>query len=319
MPVLSIIVPCYNEEAVLLEFHRRLMVAVAPLEFGLEILYVNDGSHDNTATLLRTCCRTPGVRCLNLSRNFGKESALSAGIDHALGEAVLFIDADLQDPPELIPDMVACWQSGFDVVNMQRACRRSDSVTKRLGARAYYALMKRLGGRIRFPEEVSDFRLVGAGPLTALRRLPERSRNLKGLIGWLGFKAVEIPYERVSRESGKTKWGFLGLLDLALESLLSFSKTPIRYFTFAASAAFISTLGLLMLNMVAGTVTPSHLVLAMLGFLAMGLALIGELVGTILIESKSRPHYLIADVLGGGVVTANMGAAKMPVRESVEC
>lgn len=177
-PLLTIVVPCFQEEETIPEFHQRITRVVKRLPVSCEILYVDDGSNDRTADILRHYQDGSSVRCLSLSRNFGKEAALSAGIDHARGSALIFIDVDLQDPPELIAAMVDYWQRGYDVVNMQRNLRIGDSWFKRMSARAYYWVMQRLVEKVDMPADVSDFRLIGPAPLAALRALDERSRML---------------------------------------------------------------------------------------------------------------------------------------------
>lgn len=186
-PLLTIVVPCFEEEETIPEFHQRITRVVKRLSVSCEILYVDDGSKDRTADILRHYQDGSSVRYLSLSRNFGKEAALSAGIDHARGSALIFIDVDLQDPPELIAAMVDYWQRGYDVVNMQRNLRIGDSWFKRMSARAYYWVMHRLVEKVDMPTDVSDFRLIGPAPLAALRALDERSRILKGMIGWVAF------------------------------------------------------------------------------------------------------------------------------------
>ena len=204
-PLLTIVVPCFQEEETIPEFHQRITRVVKRLPVSCEILYVDDGSSDRTADILRHYQDGSSVRCLSLSRNFGKEAALSAGIDHARGSALIFIDVDLQDPPELIAAMVDYWQRGYDVVNMQRNLRIGDSWFKRMSARAYYWVMQRLVEKVDMPADVSDFRLIGPAPLAALRALDERSRILKGMIGWVGFRTIELPYNRTVRHAGSTK------------------------------------------------------------------------------------------------------------------
>ena len=296
---LTVIVPCYNEESVLTEFHRRALLVLRDLPVNFELLYVNDGSSDGTQNLLSKFSCEDGVRSLNLSRNFGKEAAMNAGIDHASGKAILFIDADLQDPPELMAEMVDQWLSGYDIVNMQRSSRDFDSLGKRFSARAYYSLMQWLGGRIKFQREVSDFRLIGPKPLRALKQVPDRSRVMKGLVGWLGFNTIEVPYQRVARDAGTTKWGWLGLIDLALESIVSFSRKPLRCFSWLSASLFFLSLIYLVVGAVTNGVTVSHLLLVMGSFLAVGIAMVGEYLGVVLVESKRRPCYLVADVMDG--------------------
>ncbi|WP_330211136.1 glycosyltransferase family 2 protein [Pseudomonas sp. AM4(2022)] len=292
-PLLTIVVPCFQEEQTIPEFHKRITRVVKRLPVSCEILYVDDGSSDQTADLLRHYQDGSNVRCLFLSRNFGKEAALSAGIDHARGSALIFIDVDLQDPPELISSMVYHWQMGYDVVNMQRDLRTGDSWLKRTSARSYYWIMRRLVEKVDLPVDVSDFRLIGPAPLAALRALDERSRILKGLIGWVGFRTIELPYNRTSRHAGNTKWNAASLLDLAIESILSFSRKPLRIFSLISFSFFVSSICYLLAVLVAGSFDIHHLLVGIASFMCVGVALVGEYVGVTLAEVKRRPLYFL--------------------------
>ncbi len=297
--MLSVIICCYNEAHVLPEFHRRLMLVMQTLPVTYEVLYVNDGSQDGSCDLLEAFCHMPAVRCLNLSRNFGKESAMSAGLDHATGDALLFIDADLQDPPELIPLMVRQWLAGNDIVNMQRSDRRSDTAGKRLSARLYYKLMNLLVDKYPVPPDVSDFRLIGAAPLHALRAMPERATLMKGLVNWLGFKSVEIPYERARRGAGESKWSPMALVDLAMEGVLAFSRKPLRWFSVLSLAALLLTGGYLLRQWLIEAFDVHHLILGALALALVGIAMVGEYIGATLVEVKRRPLYFLRSTFGG--------------------
>ncbi|NNB42664.1 glycosyltransferase family 2 protein [Pseudomonas chlororaphis] len=297
--VISVIVCCYNEAHVLPEFHRRLMLVMDTLAVAYEVLYVNDGSQDGSCELLEAFCRAPRIRCLNLSRNFGKESAMSAGLDHASGDALLFIDADLQDPPELIPLMVRQWLAGHDIVNMQRSDRRSDTAGKRLGAQLYYKLMNLLVDKYPVPPDVSDFRLIGAAPLHALRNMPERATLMKGLVNWLGFKTVEIPYQRARRGAGQSKWSPMALVDLAMEGVLAFSRKPLRWFSLLSLAILLLTGGYLLRQWLIDAFDVHHLILGALALALVGIAMVGEYIGATLVEVKRRPLYFLRSTFGG--------------------
>ncbi|AVO59125.1 glycosyltransferase [Pseudomonas chlororaphis subsp. piscium] len=297
--MLSVIICCYNEAHVLPEFHRRLMLVMETLSLAYEVLYVNDGSQDGSSELLEEFCQTPQVRCLNLSRNFGKESAMSAGLDHATGDALLFIDADLQDPPELIPLMVRQWLAGNDIVNMQRSDRRSDTAGKRLGAQLYYKLMNLLVDKYPVPPDVSDFRLIGAAPLHALRNMPERATLMKGLVNWLGFKTVEIPYQRARRGAGESKWSPMALVDLAMEGVLAFSRKPLRWFSLLSLAILLLTGGYLLRQWLIDAFDVHHLILGALALALVGIAMVGEYIGATLVEVKRRPLYFLRSTFGG--------------------
>lgn len=292
-PRLSIIVPCYQEEQVLQEFHHRISEVIRHLPVSCELLYIDDGSTDATPRLLKNFTSQSGVRCLTLSRNFGKEAALRAGLEHAHGQALIFIDADLQDPPELIAAMVDHWLQGYDVVNMQRICREGDGWLKRISAGLYYRAMHLLLARGSFPAEVSDFRLIGPAPLAALRAMPERVGVFKLLVGWVGFRSIELPYTRVGRAAGSTKWSYSALFDLALESALAFSRKPLRWYSVVSLAVFLVCSGWLLVASVVGSVSLLHGLLAMAGWLCIGVAMLGEYLGATLLEVKGRPRYLL--------------------------
>ncbi|MCF5690018.1 glycosyltransferase [Pseudomonas sp. PA-1-2A] len=296
--MLSVIVCCYNEAKVLPAFHRRLMAVLTTLSIRFELLYVNDGSRDESLVLLTQFCQVTGVHCLNLSRNFGKEAAMVAGIDYARGDAVLFIDADLQDPPELIPSMVHHWLGGRDIVNMQRRSRVSDASSKRISAHLYYKLMGCLVDRFYVPPDVSDFRLIGPAPLAALRAMPERTRFMKGLIGWLGFDTIEVPYDREPRSAGQTKWGPFALVDLGIEGVLAVSRKPLRWFSLLSLLVFIATLAFIIQQFSVETLTTHHFLLGIAAFIALGTAMIGEYLGATLSEVRQRPIYLLNNQLG---------------------
>ncbi|QIH07975.1 MULTISPECIES: glycosyltransferase family 2 protein [Pseudomonas] len=297
--IISIIVCCYDEAHILPEFHHRLMLVLNALPVAYEVVYVNDGSQDGSDQLLEQFCRAPKVRCLNLSRNFGKESAMSAGIDHAMGDAVLFIDADLQDPPELIPAMVRHWLAGYDIVNMQRSDRRSDTAGKRLSAQLYYKLMNLLVDKYPVPPDVSDFRLIGTAPLNALRNMPERATLMKGLVNWLGFRTIEIPYQRARRKAGESKWSPMALVDLAMEGVLAFSRKPLRWFSVLSLATLLLTGTYLMHQWFVDAFSVDHLILGALALVLVGVAMVGEYIGAALVEVKRRPLYFLRSTFGG--------------------
>jgi glycosyltransferase involved in cell wall biosynthesis len=241
--LLSIIVPVFNEQEVIREFHGRLTTSLASAEVDdIEIQFVNDGSTDGTlAILLELARRDRRVQVLDLSRNFGKEAAMTAGLDHARGDAAVIIDADLQDPPELIPEMVRQWRGGYDVVYMRRLSREGETWLKKSTARAFYALMGRIG-RFRVPENVGDFRLLSRRAIDALKQMPERTRFMKGLFAWIGFPAAEIAYRRDPRQAGTTKWNYWSLWNLALEGITSFTVTPLKA---ASYVGMLTSLGAL--------------------------------------------------------------------------
>jgi polyisoprenyl-phosphate glycosyltransferase len=303
-PSLSVVVPAYNEEAVLPEFHRRLAAVLDALagDLDAEIVYVNDGSSDATMRLLVGIHdRDPRVAVVDLSRNFGKEIAMSAGLDHALGDAVVVIDADLQDPPELIPDMVKAWRSGSDVVLMRRATRANESWLKKATARAFYRSIGRIG-EIEIPADVGDFRLLSRRAVAALLRFPERTRFMKGLYAWIGFPSAEIVYHRDGRFAGETKWNYWRLWNFALEGITSFSVVPLKFASYIGFATALVAFGygvfvigktLLYGDPVRGYPTLVVLVLFGGGLQLMALGIIGEYLARMFIEVKGRPLYLV--------------------------
>jgi len=303
---LSVVVPAYNEQEVLPEFHRRLAAVLDGLAVRAEIVYVNDGSSDSTWALLNTLRESDTrVALVDLSRNFGKEIAMSAGLDHANGDAVVVIDADLQDPPELIPDMLHAWAEGFDVVLMRRRSRAQESWLKKATARAFYRAIGRMG-TIDIPENVGDFRLLSRRAVAALRRFPERSRFMKGLFAWIGFPCREIEYDRDGRYAGETKWNYWRLWNFALEGITSFSVVPLKaasYVGFAtaltafAYGVYVIAKTLLYGDPVRGYPTLIVVVLFLGGLQLMALGIIGEYLARMFIEVKQRPLYLVQGCL----------------------
>jgi len=300
--MLSIVVPCFDESDGLLQFHRRLTKVLERLHICYEVLYVNDGSNDDTIGVLKALqSQDASIGLIDLSRNFGKEIALTAGIDHARGNAVIVIDADLQDPPEYIPEMVDAWREGFDVVAMRRVDRTSDTVFKRVCAAVYYRLLGYLSP-VRIPENVGVFRLLSRRAVDALKKLPERNRYMKGLFAWIGFDCIELPYRRDPRLAGDTKLPFMKLVGLALDGITSFSIAPLRL---ASITGVLIAFGALSFGavMLAKTffygdpVTGFPTLIVTMTFLGgtqlIAIGLLGEYVGRLLIECKQRPLYLV--------------------------
>jgi glycosyltransferase involved in cell wall biosynthesis len=305
---LSIVVPVYNEETVLPQFHLRLAAAVDTFgsDLGIEILYVNDGSSDDSmGCLVQVRASDARVLVIDLSRNFGKEVAMSAGLDHSRGDAIIIIDSDLQDPPELIPDMVRAWQAGCDVVRMRRASRASESWLKKATARIFYRAIGRIA-EIDIPADVGDFRLLSRRAVNALLRFPERTRFMKGIFASIGFPTVEIVYDRDARFAGNTKWNYWRLWNFALEGITSFSVGPLKvasYVGFAtaivafAYGALVIGKTLLFGEPVRGYASLLVVVLFLGGLQLMALGIIGEYLARMFIEVKARPLYLVQQVL----------------------
>lgn len=301
---LSVLVPVYNEEQVLPEFHRRLGAVLDALPVPSEIVYVNDGSSDGTvACLHRLRAADARVAIVDLTRNFGKELALTAGLDHADGDAVVIIDADLQDPPELIPELVAGWQNGYDVVYAKRTSRQGETFLKRFTSYGFYRVVQRMT-RIRIPEDTGDFRLLSRRAVAALRRLRERNRFMKGLFAWIGYPQLAVPYERHPRFAGVTKWNYWRLWNFALEGITSFSTAPLRVATYLGLVVAIGALGYALViiyktlvfgDPVRGYPSLMVVVLFLGGIQLVGLGIIGEYLGRTYEETKERPLYLVQE------------------------
>jgi polyisoprenyl-phosphate glycosyltransferase len=305
---LSIVVPFYNEGAGVEAFHKALgPVLAGMLGYRVEVICVDDGSTDDTLDrLLALASMNPQYKVIELSRNFGKEAALTAGLDAAAGEAVVTIDADLQDPPALIHQLIHVWQNGADVVLARRAHRSTDGLIKRKTAEWYYR-MHNLVADIAIPQNVGDFRLMDRRVVDALKRLPERQRFMKGLFCWVGFKTVVLDYDRAPRAVGSSKFPGWKLWNFAIEGITSFSTAPLRIWTYVgiASAALTSlyAVAIFVRTMMWGIEVPGYasLLIAILFFGSLNLislGLLGEYIGRIYIESKQRPIYIVRNKYG---------------------
>jgi glycosyltransferase involved in cell wall biosynthesis len=301
--LVSVVVPFYNESDAVEEFYhaiRGVLDDVPGIQF--EVICVDDGSRDETLQrLIALVDRDVRFSVIELSRNFGKEAALTAGLDAATGDAIIPIDADLQDPPGLIPNLIAAWQNGADVVLAQRKNRDSDAFLKRNTALLFYRLHNWLS-QVQIPENVGDFRLIDKSVLEALKQLPERQRFMKGLFSWVGFKTSTVVYSRHKREVGSTKYSWWLLLNHALEGLTSFSTEPLRLCAYAGGVTAIITLFyagfILVRTLVRGVDVPGYasllVAILFLGSLQLiGIGVLGEYVGRIYMEAKRRPRYLI--------------------------
>ena len=302
---LSVVVPVHNEETVLPRFHARLATAIEGTPGGFEIIYVDDGSTDATPLILRQLrSMEPRVGIIRLSRNFGKEQAMSAGLHEARGAATVVIDADLQDPPELIPAMLDEWHRGADVVNMRRRRRAGENWLKRATAYAFYRVMNRLS-EVPIPVDTGDFRLLSRRALDALNSLPERNRVMKGLFAWIGFRQRSIEYDRDPRAAGSSKWRYWKLWNLALEGITGFSIGPLKVATYVgfltAVSAFVHAVFVLVKTLLLGDPVPGFptliVVISFLGGLQlMAIGVLGEYVGRLFVEAKNRPLYLVEEM-----------------------
>jgi glycosyltransferase involved in cell wall biosynthesis len=302
-PMVSIVVPFFNEGSAVTLFHDRLTCAInQPSDVRFEVVCIDDGSDDDTlAMLIGLAERDSRFRVLELSRNFGKEAALSAGLDAASGDAVIPMDADLQDPPEMIHELIAAWQLGADVVVARRIERSSDSFLKRTSALLFYRFHNKLS-QTQIPENVGDFRLMNRAALEALKRLPERNRFTKGLFAWVGFRTVEVGYARPPRASGASKFSLWKLWNFALEGLTSFSTAPLRLWTYVggigAVIAAIYASYIIVRTVVQGVDIPGYasllvIVLFVGSVQLIGIGVLGEYIGRIYIETKQRPRYIV--------------------------
>jgi glycosyltransferase involved in cell wall biosynthesis len=304
---LSIVVPMYNEASNLEPFFEALIPAVEQVTENYEVICVNDGSNDQTMKVLEGRHRTnQRIKAIDLSRNFGKEAALSAGLYLARGDAVIPIDADLQDPPELIPQMVEKWCQGYKVVLCERTDRRAENFVKRSTAGLFYRLNQKLSD-ISIPINVGDFRLMDRQVVEALRQLPERTRFMKGIFAWLGYDQTRVGYIRHPRNTGTSKWHYWKLWNFALDGIFSFSTLPLRIWTYlglivAIGAAFYMAF-IVFKVVIMGVDVPGYastlvFLLFFSGLNMIGLGILGEYVGRIFTEVKRRPLYLIKQTIG---------------------
>ncbi len=304
--ILSLIVPAYNEEDVLPEFHRRASAVLDTLGMETEVIYVNDGSSDQTLEVLHTLRNKDSrVAIVDLSRNFGKEIALTAGLDRACGDAVVVIDADLQDPPELIPELIKEWRAGFDVVYGKRIVRDGETLLKRATASIFYRVIQRMG-RTRIPEDAGDFRLLSSRAIAALGLLREQHRFMKGLYAWIGYPQKAVLYRRDPRFAGATKWSYWKLWNFALEGITSFSTAPLKVATYFGllTAAFAFAYGAYMMarTLLFGNPVPGYpsllvIILFLGGVQLVAIGVLGEYLGRMFDETKGRPLYLLKDWL----------------------
>jgi glycosyltransferase involved in cell wall biosynthesis len=300
--LLSVVVPVYNEADVLREFHARLSAVLDTMAFAAEVIYVNDGSTDGSPEVLAELREEdPRVALADLSRNFGKEVAMSAGLDHAGGDAVVVIDADLQDPPEQIPELIKHWMEGYDVVYARRTARDGEPFLKRITAFAFYRVLQAVS-RVKIPEDVGDFRLLSRRAVEALKQIREQHRFMKGLFAWIGYPQKEVPYRREPRRAGKTKWNYWRLWNFALEGITSFSIAPLKIATYlgliTATGAFLYALYVIYHTLrfeerVPGYPSLMVVILFLGGVQLITLGIIGEYLGRIFNETKKRPLYFL--------------------------
>lgn len=306
--LISIVVPVYNEAQGIAYFHERASAALGALDdCDYELVYVDDGSRDGSYDIMRGFVETdPRAKIVKLSRNFGHQIAITAGLDHAAGDAVVFIDADLQDPPELIANLVAKWREGFDVVYARRIARKGETPFKLVTATIFYRMLRAVAN-IDIPPDVGDFRLISARVADQLRAMREKDRFIRGLVSWVGFPQSFILYERDERYAGETKYPLAKMVKFAFDGLTSFSSAPLRLATWlgyiASGLAFLYLISVFvqvwMGVTVQGWATIIVAVLFLGGVQLICLGILGEYIGRVFNEVKPRPVYIVQEVTGG--------------------
>jgi len=304
--LISIVVPAFNEEDVLPEFHPSITRVLSGQPFDFEIIYINDGSSDNTLAIIKELRQSDNqVTLIDLSRNFGKEIALTAGLHKAAGDAVVVIDADLQDPPELIPVLISEWQNGYDVVYAQRTHRKGESLLKRTTAHFFYRIIQRIS-KISIPEDTGDFRILSRRAVNALNTFSEQHRFMKGLFAWIGYKQKAVHYQRDPRHAGETKWNYWRLWNFALDGITSFTIAPLKISTYlgllTAAGAFTYGIYMLIDTLIHGNPVPGYpslivIILILGGVQLVAIGILGEYLGRIFNETKRRPLYFVNEYL----------------------
>jgi polyisoprenyl-phosphate glycosyltransferase len=321
--VISVVVPCYNEELNLDSLFARLFKVLDSLNLQYEIVCVNDGSRDNTLKyLIEYHHRNPVIKVVNFSRNFGKEIALTAGIEYATGDAIIPIDADLQDPPELIGELIEKWREGYDVVYCKRRSRQGESWLKKITANAFYRVIQKMTS-VEIPRDTGDFRLIDRRVVEALKQLPETHRFMKGLFAWVGFKQSFIEYDRLPRFQGTTKWNYWKLWNFALEGITSFSSLPLKIWSYLGLVisllAFLYGSFLIVRTLILGIDVPGYasLMVAILflgGIQLLTLGIIGEYLGRVHDEVKKRPLYLVRDSYGFDSISQQSPSSEVEIK-----
>lgn len=305
--LLSVVVPCFNEGPGLEAFFARLVPVLDASGFAWEVIAVNDGSRDDTLErLIALRARHPEIKIIDFSRNFGKEPALSAGLAHARGDLVVPIDADLQHPPEAIPDMIAKWREGYEVVYAMRATRDYQSPSARFFTRAFYWVFDRLSD-VPLPEGAGDFRLMDRRVVDVINRMPERARFLKGIFAWVGFRQIGVRFTPAARHEGASKWGFLRLLRFAFDGLTAFSNFPLKVWGLIGASisalAFVYIVIRLLRTAIYGIDVPGYesiivMILFLGGMQLLTLGIIGDYLGRVFNEVKGRPLYIVRESYG---------------------
>jgi len=305
-PSISVVAPAYNEQEVLEVFYERVSKVLQDTGAEYEIVLVNDGSHDSTLWLMKMLqARDPRIAIVDLSRNFGKEIALSAGLDHAKGEVIVVLDADLQDPPELIPQMLEHWREGYDVVYGVRTQRDGETWLKKATAKWFYRVIRKIS-RVEIPNDTGDFRLMSRHVVKELSKLREVHRFMKGLFAWVGFPAKPLYYRRDPRAAGETKWNYWNLWNFAIEGITSFTVAPLKVATYIGLSvatmsllygAFVVWKAFIYGDSVRGYPSLMAVILFLGGVQLISVGLLGEYIGRIFNEVKARPLYLVHKML----------------------
>ena len=316
MKTVTILIPTYNEQAVLAPLYKRLTaLANNNKKYNFEFLFINDGSTDNTLSIIKNYAKTDTrISYVNLSRNFGKEPAMLAGFDYTTGDATVIIDADLQDPPELIPKMISYWEDGYDDVYAKRRSREGESWFKKKSSSIFYKLLQK-STNVDIQVDTGDFRLLDKRAINALREIRESQRYTKGMFSWIGFKKKEITYDRDPRAAGETKWNYPKLVNLAIDGITSFTTAPLRIASFAGMIISLIAFFFIIViifkttffgDPVAGWSSTMAVILFLGGVQLLSIGIIGEYVGRIFNEVKNRPVYFVEEYHGG----------KKPVKKS---
>ncbi len=304
-PLISIVAPCYNEAESVDLFVETIFSILASQDFDVELVFVDDGSTDATRTkLVALADQHSEIRLVIFSRNFGKEAALTAGLDHARGDAVIVMDADLQDPPELILDFIEKWREGFEVVYGMREDRTSDTAAKRITANGFYRLFNKISG-VKIPQNTGDYRLIDRRVVETIKSLPERSRFMKGLFAWVGYRSTGVLYVRPERAAGETKFSFWRLWNFAMDGIVGFSTVPLRVWSYiGAGVALLSVVYasiIILQTLISGVDVPGYasLLVFVLFFGSVQLisvGVLGEYISRLFIEAKQRPIYIVDEI-----------------------
>jgi dolichol-phosphate mannosyltransferase len=305
-PVYSVVVPLYNEELVIKECYRRLKEVMDSTKENYEIIFINDGSADSTRDKVENICKEDEkIKLVNFSRNFGHQAAITAGMDVAIGKAIVVIDADLQDPPEVILEMIKKWKAGYEVVYAKRAKREGESFFKKFTASIFYRMLKNITS-IDIPVDTGDFRLIDRKVCDALTSLPEKNRYVRGLVSWVGYKQTAVEFVRQERFAGETKYPLKKMMKLALDGITSFSYKPLTVASFFGGITFSLGIIGLMVEVVKSVINGTSILslgtlltvnLIMFGLIFFSIGIMGQYIGRIFDESKNRPMYIIDDTI----------------------